>query len=889
MHAQPPARHIGTLRLIIIWFFFRSLSAQVTTPEEFLGFKPGADFHLATYEQAIGYFEHIAGETDRMKIYDMGPTSEGRRMKYAIISSEENMARLDHYQEINRRLTLVRGVDEAEAHRLADEGRAVIWIDCGLHATETSPAQHAAQLAYDIVAGEDERTRSIREEVIFLLVFANPDGMTLVSKWYHGNLGTPYEISRPPVLYHKYAGHDNNRDSFIANLQETQNMNRTTCHEWFPHILYNQHETAPFPARIWIPPESEPMNPNVHPIIARWKNLIGAAMGKAFEEANQPGAISRIVFDSWYPGYVTQFVGGHNIPSILTETANYRYATPHYYTLYDFPERYRDLTEGVFYPTPWRGGWWRLSDAVAYNLTASKAILELAAKYRRDFLFNKWKMGRDVMDRFLNEPPYGWIVPADQRDMTTTSIMLNRCILNGIQVYRADASFEHNGISYPAGSFIIPTSQPFGLFTKNVLERQSYPDLKKYTHLWQGTVGTASLGKEPIRAYDGVGWTMPLQMGVDYQEMSQPLDVTMTPVEEIKVSPSGSRGTGPHLILSSADNGSYTVVNRILRSGGSASRATAAFSAGERRFPRGSFIIDGSNLNRVSTDDLFEGVSVQPARGRADVRTTPIRATRIGLYKSWVASSDAGWLSLLLETYAFRFRDVRDAEIRAGRLRERFDVIMLPDQRTQSIIEGHRKGTMPPDYVGGISGEGAQNLRKFVEAGGVLVCNKSSSDLAVKEFRFPIRNVLQDVKPDSFYCPGSILRMIYKDDHPLTAGMETESIAFFSRGMVFETIEDSAEAKPKPAHSESKEKEIKDAKPNPKPRYVDVEPRIVATFPEDHILLSGFLQGGDLLKEKASIMEVPFGKGRVILFGFNVQNRVQAHGTFKLLFNVLYR
>ena len=249
---------------------------QITKPEAYLGFKPGADFHLITYEQAIGYLETIAAQTDRMQIFDMGPTSYGRRMKYAVISSEENLAELDHYKDINAKLSLARGVTEAEAERLAEEGRAIVWIDVGLHASECSPTQHAIQLAYDIVTDQDRRARLIRSEVIFVLVFANPDGMTLVSDWYMNNIGTPFETSRMPELYQKYAGHDNNRDSFIANLQEVRNMNRATCKEWFPEILFNMHETAPFPARIWIPPESEPMNPNVHQIIPRWKNLIGA-------------------------------------------------------------------------------------------------------------------------------------------------------------------------------------------------------------------------------------------------------------------------------------------------------------------------------------------------------------------------------------------------------------------------------------------------------------------------------------------------------------------------------------------------------------------------------------------------------------------------------------
>ncbi|MGD8362881.1 MAG: M14 family metallopeptidase, partial [Gemmatimonadota bacterium] len=381
------------------------LLGQVTTPEAFLGFKPGADFHLMTYEQALGYFERLAGETDRMLVLDMGETSEGRRMKYAVISSAENLRNLEHYKEINRRISLPAGLSEEEARRLANEGKTVVWIDGGLHGTEVAPAQLLPQLAYDLVTGADDQTTAIRENVIALLVFANPDGMTIVSDWYMEHVGTPYETSPIPWLYQKYAGHDNNRDSFMGNLVETRNMNGAHSTEWYPEILYNQHQTGPFPARIWIPPDAEPTNPNVHPLIVRWKNLIGTAMGKAFEENDQPGAISRIRYDTWYPGYATQVVDGHNVASILTETQLYRYATPQHFTVNDFPEEHRDLTKGVFYPSPWLGGWWRLGDAVAYNSTASKAVLEVAATYRSELLYDKYKVGVDVMDRFRSEPP----------------------------------------------------------------------------------------------------------------------------------------------------------------------------------------------------------------------------------------------------------------------------------------------------------------------------------------------------------------------------------------------------------------------------------------------------------------------------------------------------
>ena len=673
----------------------------------------------------------------------------------------------------------------------------------------------------------------------------------------------------------------------MSNMVETQNMNRATSHEWFPEILYNQHQTGPFPARIWIPPDAEPTNPIVHSLFVRWKNLIGSAMGKAFEEVNQPGAISRVRYDTWYPGYATQVVDGHNTVSILTETQLYRYATPQYFTLYDFPEEHRDLIKGVLYPNPWEGGWWRLGDAVAYNRTACLAVLETAAKYRYEFLFNKWRMADDVMKRFQAEPPYGWIIPADQRDPHTTALMLNRFILNGIEVYRAEVSFEHNGISHPAGSYIIPTSQPFGLFTKNMLEKQTYPDLKKYKHLWQGIVGTADLGKEPLRAYDGAGWTLPLQMGVDYYEMSRVLEVNRTLMEEVPSTSGGVRGGGSHYVFSHSDNGSFVAVNRILDAGGKVSCAESEFRLGGQRYAKGTFVLDSGSLSGRRLGEIASETGVLMQGGRVQVKLRPLKQSRIALYKSWVASMDAGWITYVFDQYAFSYHLLTDAEVRAGHLGDRFDVIVLPDQRSSSIINGHRKGTIPPDYVGGITSDGVDNLKTFVEEGGVLVCNKGSVDLPIKEFKFPIRNVLEEVKSDSFSCPGSILKMRYNPDHPLAFGMEEKGTCFFSRGLAFEVIKDTVDIK----EGDKKEATDKEKKQKPKKQkinYAKVTPEIVASYPDESLLLSGFVHGDAVLREKASVMDVPFGKGRVVLFGFNVHNRAQSYSTFKLLFNALY-
>ncbi len=842
--------------------------AQVTPPEGFLGFKPGADFHLMTYEQAIGYFEHIAMQTDRMIVLDMGETTGGRRMKYGVISSAENLRQLDHFKEINRRISLPWDLSDAEARRLAEEGKSFVWIDGGLHGTEVAPAQLLPQLAYDLVTGMDRQAEMIREDVIALLVFANPDGMTIVSDWYMGNVGTPYEVSPIPWLYHEYVGHDNNRDSFMANLVETQNMNRAHSREWFPEILYNQHQTGPFPARIWIPPDAEPTNPNVHPLIVRWKNLIGTAMGKAFEENGQPGAISRIRYDTWYPGYATQVVDGHNVVSILTETQLYRYATPQHFTVSDFPAAHRELTKGVFYPNPWPGGWWRLGDAVAYNNTACKAVLETAARYKYELIYDKYKAGVDVISRFRNEPPYGYIVPADQPDRSSTALLLERMLINGIEVYTADGAFEHNGIRYPEGTFVLPTSQPFGLFLKNIFERQAYPDLREFSHLWQGLVNPEDWEGAPLRPYDGVGWTLPLQMGVMYREMSSYPEVGLTPVETVRM-PSGPTAGGS-VVFSSADNASIAAAMALLQAGVQVRRADEPFTLGRETFPAGSYIASAGGVASQRVREVSERTGMRFWTGNPRVSSTALTLPRIGLHKAWVASMDAGWISYILDSYGVPFEPITNAEIRAGKLHERLDLLIFSDQEASQIIEGHAVGTVPPDYVGGIGDEGIVALRDFVREGGRLLCNNRSCDLPIEHFGLPVKDVLEGVPADSFNCPGALLKADFRTSHPMASGMPERGMVFFSSGRVF-----TVEAPPEGGEG------------GPiGPTQMSVE--VVATYPDEPLLLSGWMIGDDRIRGKAAALDISMGDGKVLAFGFNVHNRGQARSTTRLLFNALW-
>ncbi len=861
-----------------LFLLITNVQAEVTPPERFLGFKVGADYRLATYEQALGYFKLLEQESARFKLREMGQTGMGKPMVYAVITAENNMKNLDRYREISQKLALVEGLSEEEARRISAEGKAVVWIDVGIHATECAPAQHALELAYDLVSAEDADTRFILDNTILILVFANPDGMQLVADWYHRNIGTPYETSDMPWVYNLYAGHDNNRDSYMNNLAETQNITRLLNRVWYPVVLYDHHQSAPFPARIWIPPAAEPTNPNLHPLFIRGKNLIGSAMGYDLDREGKDGAISRFLFDFIYPGYEDSFGDYFHIISIMTETALYAYATPRFYTLQDFPEEYRDLTPSAFYPSPWKGGWWRLRNAVEYCLTASKSVLRTAALYRERFLYGKYQMGKDVMARFSKEPPYAWIIPREQWDLPTATLLVNRMLLLGVKVCEAENAFVSDGVSYPAGTWVIPMSQPFALFIKAVFEEQDYPDLSKYPTLWQGIVRPQKFPDAYMPPYDLAGWSLPYQMGVKAVKVNSPFEARLAQIEKAGLPGKlvGSGGGAAYLISAKANN-SFIAVNRILRKGGGVSRAKEALSTNGRTYPPGSFIVESRTVPQGLIENLARELSLEIEHaGRVDFAKGPkLRLPRIAIYRSWTADSDEGWTRWVLEQYEFPYVSLHDAEIKAGSLGQRFSTLVIPSMSTKDIVAGNKPGTLPPDYVGGIGEAGVENIARFVKDGGTLITLNSSCDFAIEKIGVPATDALSNVqgagmdfdnlgkkaKSSEFDCPGSILRMNFNPRHPVAYGLPEQGAGVFFYSPAFQLL---------PADQSGKGGEV------------------IAYYPDESLLMSGYIKGEKYLRNRIAAAAFPLDKGRVVLLGFGVQNRAQSYGTFKLLFNALF-
>ena len=516
------------------------LGAQtVPTPESSLGFQPGADLHLANYDESIEYFEALDAASDALQLVEVGRTSEGRTWYMALVSAPENLADIERLRDIAQQIAHPRDVTEAAARLLAREGKAFVDINGGLHASEVAGAQHTIQLAYDLVSGADDPNiaRILDNVVVALWPSLNPDGQNIVVDWYRGNVGTPFEVAPLVELYQKYIGHDNNRDAYMLNMVESRVIART-WRQWEPQIVYVHHQTAPFPTRIWLPPFAEPIATQAPPLMSRTVNTIGMAIAQLLEARNQPGATHLGTgFDAWYPGYIDYLPMLQNVAAFWTETALYRYATPHFYTVRDFPEARQDLRPESLYSSPWPGGWWRLRDAVDYMTTASIAVLDYAARYKEEVLFNRYQSGRRVIEKYLAEPPYAYLIPVEQRDAMAPVALLQRLAFNGVRVHRLTADTLFDGREYAAGTWIIPMDQEFAELARQLLDVQTYPDLREFPE------------GPPEQPYDAAGWTLPYQLGATVHAVDDALDRRPASRDRVGAGHCGNLGAERHLRL----------------------------------------------------------------------------------------------------------------------------------------------------------------------------------------------------------------------------------------------------------------------------------------------------------------------------------------------------
>ncbi|MGD8319117.1 MAG: M14 family metallopeptidase [Gemmatimonadota bacterium] len=921
-----PTRRLPAI--VFLFFALVSLAASlpaaaqdVTRPEDFFGFPIGADYQLASYSQLEGYWKRLAQESPRMVVRDIGATAEGRRQLMAIVTSPENQARLEHYRDISRRLGLADGLAEEEARALAREGKAVVWIDGGLHASEVLGAQQLIETVYQMVSGTDAETLRILDDVIILFVQANPDGQELLADWYMRE-EDPLERTTGgiPVLYHKYVGHDNNRDSYMVNMPETWNMSKVLYIDWIPQIMYNHHQVGPAGAIMFAPPFRYPANYNIHPLVLAELEEVGLAMQTRFVVEQKPGVTMRGggPFSTWWNGGLRTTAYFHNVIGLLTETQG----NPTPIEIPFVPSRILPSGDAFMPVAPHET--WHFRQSVDYEVTANKAVLAYAATNREQLLLNIWRAGHDQIERgstdtwtltpkriarlreilardsseerFLgpqtgalagyfssgvparyfaelrrpeDRDPRGYILPSDQADFPTATKFVNTLIKNGVTVLRATRDFEVGGKTYPADSWVVKAAQAYRGHVLDMFEPQDHPNDFKYE------------GGPPVAPYDNAGYTLAFQMGVDFDRILDGFDGPFEPVEGLASPPAGrvanAEGAAGFL-LSHAVNDVAILTNRLLRDGSEVNWLKDAWTVRGQTYPAGTvYVPAGAGIvEKLSEWAPSLGIDVEGVASTPAVDMLRLNPVRIGLWDRYGGSQPSGWTRWLFEQFEFPYELVFPQTLDAGHLRDQYDVLIFVTDAipardgTEGDFEifGSAPKDIPAEYqdrLGEITvKETVPRLLEFLEQGGTIIAVGSSTVLA-RHAGLPLSNHLVDgegkaLGEDQFYVPGSVLRVHVDNTQPLAWGLPDRVDVFFDNSPVMRL----------------------------EPAAVGQGVTPVAWFDTKTPLRSGWAWGQERLQGGLAMAQARVGQGNLFLFGPEITNRGQPHGTFKLLFNGIF-
>lgn len=838
---------------LIFLFVYTLLTASgLETPEKFLGFKPGTDRQLAHYNKIKDYFFKAEQESPRIKIIVIGKTTLNNDMIMAVISSPENIKELDKYKEISRKLSLAE-VNEIEAQKLAEKGKAIVFINCNLHSSEIASSQMSMEMLYRMATDDSPETLKILNNIIFILVpSVNPDGQIMTVEWYYKQKGTPYEGSDTPYLYHWYAGHDNNRDWYKINLKETANLTKQLYHDFFPQILVDEHQMGSSGDRLFIPPFADPPTPGLHPLMWRTVNLIGSRIAFDLEKLNLQGVASRGIFMGWWIGALDDSAWFHNVAGILFEGASVRLATP----IYIEPEEVsspvsRKNEERVFSPNPWKGGWWRLGDIVNYDFHATLSVLNTAANNSQELLMNSYKMASDNINKGKNEAPFAYIVPKNQRDSLTVEKFIYTLTLSNIQVYSLDKSIQSGNQFFEKGSYVVPLAQPYRAFVKNIFEYQRYPE-----------IGSGS--KEDVTLpYDGAGWTLHLGMGVDVVEAAKTFDAPMSPVNPYSL----MKKTLPdawenYIIFDPAVNNSYMAVSVLMKKGFPVWRNYTDSS-----IPSGSFVTANSPACGSALKEINEYAPILTATASnlPVEKYVKLKTFKLGLYQNYGENMEEGWARFVLDQFKIDYETIHPKDFAKKDFIKKFDILVFLGASTPEIESGKppKKWEMyyspvPAEYSSGIGEEGLKILEEFLKSGKTLVFMTSSCDYAIGKLKLPVENLTATAR--NLICPGSYLKVEIKESE-LTFGMPDTAAMYFNDSPAFKTSP---------------------------PRSIEQDRRTPVVFGKSDLLLSGTLRGEEQLVRKSVVADISSGGGRVILVGPDIIFRGQSEGTYKILFNALF-
>ena len=735
-----------------------------------LGFEPGDDRKLADWALLLRYYQALAKASDRVDYRELGKTTLGAPFVALTISSPRNLKQLDTYRRLNAGLADPRTLrSSADASTAVRDGKAVVLITSGIHSDEVGGHLAPAVLAYRLATDTSAATRRILNDVILLLVPSlNPDGVTIVSRWYERTLGTPAEGTKPPGLYHHYTGHDNNRDWYAFTQVETQLTVDSLYDVWHPQIVMDIHQQQSDGSRLFLPPYLDPIEPNVDPLLVDGANALGTAIAWDLTAQGRTGIAVNASFDAWTPSRA--FEHYHGGIRILAEAAGANLASPVDVPFDELAARARGFNpreRSWNFAAPWPGGRWSLRDIVTYQTDAAYALLDNAARYRDRWLASFLAIGSRAT-RGWKGWPYAYVIPRPRQDSIALATMLGILDRAQVTIRTALQPFTLGSQRYAAGTYVIVLRQPYAAFAKALLEPQRYPDRRLYP------------GGPPQPPYDVTAHTLPMLMGVTVAVAQDSLRTPLSaPVDPPRATPGYS-----------------------------------GFAAAD--------------------------------------------APRVGLYRSYAEAMDEGWTRWVFDTWKIPYTSLVDSVVRAGKLKEKFDVVVLPDQAALDLLNGLPTHVYPAPYAGGIGKDGVRELRQFVEQGGTLVALNHATRFAVEQLLLPVRNVLEGVPDDEFYAPGGIFRLELDTDHPVARGMPEQTVAWFEDGPAFDVVDSSVV-------------------------------NVIGRYPTDpdKVLRSGWVLHPKRVAGRAALLEVHLGQGRVILFGFRPQYRGQSLATYPLLFNSL--
>jgi hypothetical protein len=897
-----------------------TFAQHVPNPASHFGFSIGDNYQLATFTQTEAYFKKLAASSDRAKYTVIGKTEEGRDQFMLIVTSPENHKKLEEYKNIAQKMANAE-IDLDEAKQLAATGKAVVWIDGGLHATETVGIQQLIETAYQLLSSNDDETKKILDDVIILMTHANPDGQELVSNWYMRELKPEKRsLSYLPRLYEKYAGHDNNRDFYMLNLKETQNISRQLFVEWIPQIMYNHHQSGPPGSVLAGPPYRDPFNYVFDPLIITGLDAVGAAMQNRLNAEGKPGYTSKAgsVFSTWYNGGLRTTTYFHNMIGLLTEIVGSPNPS-------EIPLVTSRLIPNAATPNPIVPQKWLYRQSIDYSVSLNYAVLNYASRNRDELLMNIYRMGRNaiekgnkdtwslspskiaamdklqqdslkrmkpsgetnrtattnvpvkfydsVMKNIAFKDPRGYIIPSDQPDFETAVEFLNALIKTGIVVQKATAGFTVAGKKYPANSYIVKTNQAFRPHVLDMFEPQDHPNDFQYP------------GGPPVPPYDAAGWTLAYQMGVQFDRIMDGFDgpFEKNPVGQIiKLTGSAIKNSAAGYVLNASANQSFKAVNNLVNAGVDVYRISNA--SADSAYSNGSFYIPSGSKAKTILDKTAAENNVQLLiADKKPSSIIKIKKVRIALFDNYGGSMPSGWVRLILEKFNYAYEVIYPKDIDTGNLKSKCDVVVFVNDGIPALNSrnnentGRGAGSPNPDSIpaefrnrlGRITAaKSIPQLKIFLEEGGNIITIGSSTQLAY-HLKLPITDAMVEIVNgeekalgrDKYYTPGSILQMTVDNTQMATSGLKKQTDVYFDNNPVFKLKPDAVSSG-------------------------IIKP--LAWFGTDKILRSGWSWGEAYLKNGVTAFEATVGKGKLFAFTPEITFRAQSWGTFKLLFNQLY-